>query len=198
MTVYLMWAIVLLLLGLALVILEAFIPSGGILGALAVIAVLVSVGMAFSSSAAHGGILLLCALVAVPGVIALAIKWWPNTPIGKRILLGVPTAEDVLPDSPKRRGLRELVGQVGQARSVMLPSGPVLIDGKIVDAVSEGMAIEKGQTVRVVEVRGSRVVVRPDDAAVPDRKTASEAQDDLLSRPIDSIGSDPFGDTSAS
>ena len=43
----------------------------------------------------------------------------------------------------------------------MLPSGAVAFEELTVDAVSEGMAIEAGQKVRVVDVRGNRVVVRP-------------------------------------
>ena len=92
MTVYLTWAIVLLLGGLALMILEAFVPSGGALGTLAVIAVLAGVGMAYYSGPLEGTMLLLTAVVATPVCIYLVLKWWPNTPLGKRVLLRAPTS----------------------------------------------------------------------------------------------------------
>ena len=45
-----------------------------------------------------------------------------------------------MPDTPERRTLRQLVGKLGVAKSVMLPSGAVLIDGQTIDALSEGHA----------------------------------------------------------
>lgn len=196
MTVYLTWAIVLLLGGLALMILEAFVPSGGALGTLSVIALLAGVGLAYYSGPLEGTMLLLTSLVAAPFCIYLALKWWPNTPLGRRVLLNVPTSEEVLPDSPHLRTLRELVGKVGKAKSLMLPSGAIVIDGRVIDAVSEGMAIEAGQLVKVVEVRANRVVVRPLDPEEEKQlsQQREESHDDLLSRPIDTLGLDPFDD----
>jgi len=195
-TVYLTWAIVLLLGGLALMILEAFVPSGGALGTLSVIALLAGVGLAYYSGPLEGTMLLLTSLVAAPFCIYLALKWWPNTPLGRRVLLNAPTSEDVLPDSPHLRTLRELVGKVGKAKSLMLPSGAIVIDGRVIDAVSEGMAIEAGQLVKVVEVRANRVVVRPLDPEEEKQlsQQREESHDDLLSRPIDTLGLDPFDD----
>ena len=196
MTVYLTWAIVLLLGGLALMILEAFVPSGGALGTLSVIALLAGVGLAYYSGPLEGTMLLLTSLVAAPFCIYLALKWWPNTPLGRRVLLNAPTSDDVLPDNPHLRTLRELVGKVGKAKSLMLPSGAIVIDGRVIDAVSEGMAIEAGQMVKVVEVRANRVVVRPlsPDEEKQLAQQREEAPDDLLSRPIDTLGLDPFDD----
>lgn len=197
MTVYLMWAIVLLLGGLALMILEAFLPSGGALGTLSVIAILAGVGLAYYSGPMEGTVLLLAAVFATPVCIFLALKWWPNTPLGRRVLLNTPTGDEVLPDSVLRRSLRELVGKVGKAKSLMLPSGAIVIEGRVLDAVSEGVAIEAGQSVKVVEVRANRVVVRPldpeEEKQLADQQQQPE-QDDLLSRPIDTLGLDPFDD----
>jgi membrane-bound ClpP family serine protease len=85
-----------------------------------------------------------------------------------------------------------LVGRVGKVKSKMLPSGAVQIDGQMIDAVSEGMPLEPGQTVRVLEVRGNMVVVR----AVEDDATEAEveAPGDMLSRPIESLGLEAFDD----
>ena len=69
----------------------------------------------------------------------------------------------------------------------MLPSGVVIVDGRNVEAVSEGMPIEVGQEVRIVQVRGKRVVVRPIELDAP-----SETAKDPMRRPIDAILEDPF------
>jgi membrane-bound ClpP family serine protease len=186
----LVWAALLVLLGLLLVMLEIFIPSGGVLGFLALCSMLAGVALAFyQNGAVVGSIFVLVVAVALPMVVALAFHWLPNTPVGRRLLPDVPDSETVRPDNDQRRRLRELVGRSGRARSAMLPGGAVEIDGRIVDAVSEGLPIDAGQLVCVVEVRGTRVVVRPLDES---QRPPIERADDLLSRPIESLGLDPF------
>ena len=184
------WSIVLMLFGLALVMLEVFLPTGGILGFLSIGSMMASIFLAFYNYGVEiGFIFVLAAAVGVPSVVVTAFKWWPHTPMGKRLLLDLPKSEDVHPDSPLRRSLRQLVGKVGVAKNVMLPSGAVLVDGMTVDALSEGMPIESGQTVRVVAVRGNRVVVRPaDDEPRPVKGN------DILSQSIESLGLDPYED----
>jgi membrane-bound ClpP family serine protease len=177
----------LILLGLGLAVLEVFIPSGGILGFLAFCSILGAVVVAFRQGPIAGFAILTAAIVGLPVVLVLALKYWPETPMGKRIMLGAPRTEDVRPDFGRQRGLGELVGQIGQTKSKMLPSGAVLIDGRTIDAVSEGVAIEPGQRVQVIEVHGNRVVVRPVEGEAP-----SPTDPNPLARPIDSIIPDPW------
>jgi len=73
----------------------------------------------------------------------------------------------------------------------MLPSGAVVIDNQIIDAVSEGQPIEPDEPVRVIEVRGTMVVVRPVDESAVDEQGPP---DDMLSRPIETLGLEPFDD----
>jgi membrane protein implicated in regulation of membrane protease activity len=152
-----------------------------------------SVVLGFMHGPTVGLAILGTAIVGLPIVLAFGFRYWPRTAIGRRVLLATPESEQVLPDNPRLRALKALVGQVGRAKGPMLPSGPVVIEGRTVDAVSEGMAIDAGQMVRVVEVHGMEVVVRPIDegesVAVPSQKAA---KDDPLARPIDAIVPDPF------
>jgi membrane-bound ClpP family serine protease len=182
------WSALLLLVGLLLVIVEVFIPSGGVLGFLSIASLLAGIVLAFYHSGAEIGFLFLAiTAVAVPTALAVAFRWWPKTPMGRRLLLGVPRSEEVLPDSPQRRTLRQMVGKFGVAKTVMLPSGAVLIDGQTIDALSDGMPIEEGQRVRVIEVRGNRVLVRP-------AEEGTAQADDVLSQPIESLGLDSLDD----
>ncbi len=186
------WPALLMLVGLGLVMVEIFVPSGGILGFLSFTSIVASIILAFVESGPKLGIVfLVVACVAVPLVLSMAFHYLPHTPFGRRILPTVPTAEEVLPDSEAHRRLRELVGHAGRTKSKMLPSGAVVVDGQTIDAVSEGVPIESGQLVRVIAVRGSMVVVRP----VEETAASAEAKpDDVLSRPIDTLGLDPFED----
>ena len=184
------WAALLMLIGLGLVVLEIFVPSGGIIGFLSIVSVLSAISLAFYRGPWYGLSFLTVAVIALPIVLAAALHWWPETPMGRRVLLEAPTSEEVLPDTDQRRSLKALVGRTGEAKSLMLPSGSVSIDGRTVDALSEGVAIEKGQWVKVIEVRGTRIVVRPTDQPPAPRPQT----DETLSQPIDSLGLDPFED----
>jgi membrane-bound ClpP family serine protease len=158
-----LWAILTLLLGAVLAVMEIFFPSAGILGFLSAVAVLAAVVMGFWQGPVAGTLLLLGAVIGLPVVVVLGFKYWPKTAMGRRILLMGPASEDVLPTDPDKEFLRNLVGRVGRAKSKMLLSGVITIDGRTVDAVSESMPVEVGQAVRVVQVRGRMVVVRPID-----------------------------------
>jgi len=186
----LMWSIVLLIVALAIVVLELFVPSGGVLSLMAAVAAIAAIIVAFLAGPRQGMVMLIVTLVLVPAVLASAVRWWPQTPIGRLMMIGRPDdPDDVLPDSEQYRGLKKLVGKVGHAKSKMLTSGVIVIDGRTYDAVSEGMPVEPGQTIRVVAIRTNRIVVRPTDDPPP-QETTAENPDDILSRPVDSLGLD--------
>ena len=182
------WAVVLLVVGCGILVLEIFIPSGGLLSFLAFVALVASLIVAFNQSVTTGLSFMAVSVLAVPLAIGIAFKLWPKTPMGKAILGELPTEEETRPDDPRR----ELVGRVGVAQSLMLPSGAVLIDGKLIDAVSQGIAIDPGQPVVVVEVKANRVMVRP--ASADETQSAAVAPDDVLSRPIEEFGFDSLED----
>lgn len=187
------WAILLLVAGMALTVLEIFIPSGGIIGFLAISAVMASIVVAFMEGPVEGVCFLATAIALLPAVIMLALKWWPRTPMGRRVLLDVPESDEVLPEDD-RRHYRGLIGRTGRAKTQMLPGGVIVIDGKAMDALSDGVPIEPGQAIRVVDVHATTLIVRPvEDADV--EKTRSP--DDPLSRPIEAIGPDPFEESGA-
>jgi membrane-bound ClpP family serine protease len=188
------WAILLLVIGCVFIGLEVFIPSGGLISVLAAVAIITSIVIAFWESPTTGPVtgLIFSAVtvVIVPTVIATAFKYWPRTRMGKAFLGELQTEKDVLPEDPRR----ELIGRVGVARSKMLPSGAVEIDGQMIDAVSQGQAIEPGTYVVVAEVRANRVVVRPAGKDQrPGNRSASDIKD-ILSRPIEELGIDSLDD----
>jgi membrane-bound serine protease (ClpP class) len=190
------WSILLFFLGLVLIILEVFLPTGGILGMLAAIALMAALALSFFASPLVGLTALLATVIAVPLCIALALRLWPSTPMGRRMLLGVPSAEDVLPDHEQLRELKQLVGAVGVAKSPMLPSGTISIGGRTIDAIAQGIAIDPGQRVQVVEVRGTRVFVRPVDESVELTPAAAADQEpeNPLEKSIESFGIEDFED----
>jgi membrane-bound serine protease (ClpP class) len=176
-------------LGLGLAVLEVFIPSGGILGFLACSAIVAGIILGFRQEEPWwaGPAILGGAVVGLPTVVIFAFKYLPKTAMGRRVLLMPRGSEETLPEDPRMARLKALVGQVAQAKCKMRPAGAITIDGRTIDAVSEGMPIEPGQMVRVIEVRANRVVVRPLNEEAP-----SPSAEDPLRRPIDSVAPDPF------
>ena len=181
------WALLLLLVGVALVVMDIFLPSGGIFAFLAVCAIVGAIWMGFSQGSAMGMTVLGAAVFGTAAAVVLALKYWPSTPLGRRMLLKVPTSDEVLAEDDPRQALAGLLGRTGRAKSQMLPSGIIAVDGMTLDAISEGLPIEIGQRVRVTEVRGNRLVVR----GLID-EPAAEVVEDPLAQPIDWEGSEPF------
>ena len=194
----LLWSILLLVAALGLIALEIFIPSGGVLGILAALALIASLAVAFSGGAMTGTAMLIVTIVVVPTVLAVAVRWWPDTPIGRLIVLQTPDSEDdVLPDTPEYRSLNALVGKRGVAKTKMLPSGVIVIDDETHDAVADGMAVERGQPVRVTAVRANRIVVVLDDVVVvldEDGQPTLDVTNDVLTQPAESLGIDSLDD----
>jgi membrane-bound ClpP family serine protease len=112
------WAFLLLAIGLFAVVLELFVPSAGILGIVAGILIVTSVVLGFMESVSYGVIVLTAAVVTIPGLLALMVKVWPYTPLGKRILLKDLKPEDVLPNYIENKEQKErLEGQLGIAQT---------------------------------------------------------------------------------
>jgi len=185
------WAILLMLLGCGIIVLEVFIPSGGLLSFFSAVTIIASIVMAFRRDTTTGLSFLVLTLIAVPSTLGLAFKYWPQTPMGKAFLGELKSTEELKPEETRR----ELIGQGGIAQSKMLPSGSVQIDGKTFDAISQGEAIDKGQAVVVIEVRANRVVVRPADK--DEARSVVRNSSDLFSTPIEELGieslEDPLG-----
>ena len=159
------FAVLLLIVGLAILSAEVFIPSGGLLGVITFLSLLVSLVFAYRAwGTTHPtifGIFCLMILLLVPTVLGLGIYLLPRTSFGKKVLLEAPDAEHLTPFLEESHRLEEMVGQFGTALTMMNPGGLVLVKGERLHAFSDGLSVERGDSVQVVEVRGSRVVIRP-------------------------------------
>jgi len=180
----LLWVGALLLVGLGMMVLEVFLPAGGVLGFLSLVAIVAAVVLAFVEHGAAWGMgVMAVAFAAVPAVLAVAFRRFPDTPLGRRVLPPPPGPDDVVPAADRRRRLKELVGRRGRAASELLPWGTVEIAGERLDAVSETGPVAAGVEIEVAAVQGMAVVVRPapprpDAAALlpaPPEKPASVA-----------------------
>lgn len=156
-------AIILLLVGLALLTLEVFIPSAGMIFMSAMCAIGGALWFGwhawYEQSPGLWWGFLVGVVGCVPLVIVGAFYLIPRTRFGKHILLEAPQAEEVTPFAEENERLNALIGRQGVTQSILNPSGIVDVDGQRLHCESQGMIVAMGQTVEIVGVVGNRLVV---------------------------------------
>ena len=153
-------AIALMLLAFALVAAELIVPSHGILAILAFLVALGSVVLAYRVLPALGIVFLILLLVMAPVVFFYAARIYPNTTVGKRVLLRNPPTGSVQGFRNEADKLESLLGKQGTAVTLLRPAGSVEIEGNRIDAVSESEMITAGTKVEVIRISGLRVIVK--------------------------------------
>ncbi len=187
-------ALLLYCLALVLAFVDLFIPSGGMLLIMATAAALGAVLFGFRSGSTMGMTMLTIVVATVPVFAYAAIKIWPNTPLGKRIILSLPNHAKPVAQATSSP-VDSLVGSVHQAESALMPTGQLRIGHRYFNAVAETGIVEAGQNVEIVEFKERNLVVRITDAEpnLPGQKSAEARVDDhrsLLDLPADELGID--------
>ncbi len=149
-------AIVLQVIGAAVVIAEVIIPSGGLLSVLAIAIIGYSLWSVFTGISTTAGIVFVAVdAVLLPVLIVVGIKLLARSPATLRTELS--RENGVTSQAPE---LRRLVGLSGTAATDLHPSGMALIEERRVDVVTQGEYIQKGTAIVVASVAGNRVVVK--------------------------------------
>ena len=165
------YAISLLILGFVLVLLEIFvIPGFNIFGIVGFLTVCAGVGyaylnMGFGAAAAVAGLGLVSTAVLVRQMIR--VRAW------KRLVLESDTSRASGYDSVDP-GREDLVGQRGEALTPLRPAGRARFEERMVDVVSEGSFIGRGEMIEVLQVAGNRVVVQRVGDAPPEKTHETE------------------------
>ncbi len=154
--------IILVLLGLALLVAELFIPSFGVLTALATVSFVVGIAFAFNVDLYVGFATIGIVFLVLPLFGYFVFNIWPHTFFGKRLFLQTPQNEDKpFLSHIFAEEMKQFEGRFGRTVSPLRPAGITEFDGRRVDTVSEGNMIGPGQWVQCIGVEGSRVIVRP-------------------------------------
>ncbi|MGI9466790.1 MAG: NfeD family protein [Rubripirellula sp.] len=169
---------------------EFLLPTGGLLGVIAVTALTASLVFAFKFSTAAGISVSVFIAISSPFFIMFLIRIWPNTPVGKRMLnlKRGQTTEPPLKTTSSGTPLDQLAGQRGVAKTNLLPSGLVTINGEKIDAVSTGMPIDAGSQIMVVKIDTGHVQVRElSKDELEARDTTEPSSPKLLEDSLDSF-----------
>lgn len=189
------WAVVLLVIGLAVMMLEVFLPSGGVLGFVSVVAIVSAIVTAFVQQGVLAGFVMLgMSIVLVPTVLVVAFRWFPATPLGRRVLPPPPEPSDVLPQQAARDAAKAAVGLVGTVVDELVPWGRVLVADRLHEAMSEGGVVAAGTPIEVIGTQGTSLVVRrrepPQPSRTPVEPTAIRSET-LEAFDFDSLGRPP-------
>jgi len=143
--------------GILLVLCEVFIP-GGVIGILGGVLLAIGIIGGFVHEA-HGpelGMwLLFGSLVGGLAGLWAWIKFFPRSPMGKRLIL----QRDAKTWHGYDEGQSDLLDCEGTAHTPLRPAGTAVIGGKRIDVVTRGEMIDRRSRIRVIEVSGNRVVV---------------------------------------
>lgn len=157
-------AILTLALGLALLVAEVFIPSGGVIMTAAAVTLVVSIWAAWQAWFKTDQMTFFIAyiaslLVLLPTVLIVAFYVFPRTEYGKG-LMSPPSREEMEPYVAETERLLRLINKTGTTLTRLAPGGLVLIEGERLHAESEGMLIPADAAVKVLAMKGNRLLVR--------------------------------------
>ncbi|MDR0335720.1 MAG: hypothetical protein LBI18_01375 [Planctomycetaceae bacterium] len=153
------WALIFLGLSIFFGVLEIFVPSGGILAFLSATTLIAGILLAFQSSPLFGGFYMFGVAISLPIFLWFVFKILPHTIIGRRILLQ-PENDPALQPNMELVALKQLVGKQGVARSKMMLSGLIEVEGKRLNALSESEPLEPNDPIVVTSVDGINILVR--------------------------------------
>ncbi len=139
---------------------ELFIPAHGLLAILCGLLAVAGVAVCFAMGTKAGFVATVGTIVLGPLALTLAIKCYPNSPVGRRVLLQPPPANTADGLARETADLAQLLGRRGIAATILRPAGICEFDGQRVDCLSESQVIVRGSAVEVIRVDGSHVYVR--------------------------------------
>ena len=162
--------LLLFVVGLALLVAEvAFIPGFGFVGAAGILCMVASLLLtrlpaydfwSLDQISSVVGQLALSMIIGIVGA-AVVLRSLPKFALFNRLILSSETrAADGYVSAPTEHD-ETMLGKEGVALTELRPVGVGMFDGRRVDIIAEGEFIPEKSAVKVIEARGSRVVVRP-------------------------------------
>lgn len=162
------WEILIFVIGILLIAVEIFVlPGFGIAGIGGILLVIGGLTMSLLNntdltfegiSTKEFGDATLTVLVGLVTGFLLVI--WLSHKIGERGLFRKVALQTDLETAFSSPNLSPLIGKTGVAKTVLRPSGKVLIEGELYDGISESGFIEKSSAVQVTRFENAQVYVR--------------------------------------
>ncbi|MFG0249486.1 MAG: hypothetical protein ACF8OB_11420 [Phycisphaeraceae bacterium JB051] len=164
------WSLLCFLLAVVLFAIEVFVPSGGLLGVLAIISAITGIIFLFQIDTTLGLVGSIVCVAAIPVLIMSAMKFWPSTPFGRMLILKDPkdnddvdrqqgeVAENIEPDPQPT-----YLNMTGIAHTDLRPVGICRLDDHKEHCISVSGMIEAGTPIKVVAITDGNIKVQPLD-----------------------------------
>jgi membrane-bound serine protease (ClpP class) len=171
--------IILFLVGMVCLALELFVfPGFGVFGMSGILLMLCSIVMASHTfvwptqeyeyrEMGHTLLQLTIALVAVGAGAVILARYLPSLPLFNRLILKPEPWTGVEPIDPAAKPSMEgyeslafLVGESGRTTSPLRPTGKARFGNLLIDVTADGFFVESDSLVKVVDVQGTRVIVK--------------------------------------
>ena len=142
--------------GVALLVLEVFVPGFGFPGISGLILLVVGVFITWRNYGPVAGLAVTLIALALAGIaISVSMKSAASGKLSKSALVLNSVTQSV--DNEEKE---TLVGKEGVASTVLSPAGFAEFDGVRLNVVTDGVYVAKGARVRVAKVEGSKIQVQ--------------------------------------
>ncbi len=135
--------------------LEFVVPSHGLLALCFLLLCVVAMVMAVFVSLEFAGLILLILMVIIPTAMWMGFRYYPKSPIARRIFLKAPR-----PPVLEAHDLSAFRNKCGISESVLRPSGVCIIENQRLACISDNAQIEAGERVCVVGISGNNLIVK--------------------------------------
>ena len=146
--------------GIGLMVLEAFMPGFGLPGISGIILEVVAVALTWMN---HGPVAALGMTLIILSILAIAISMSLRSAANGKLSRSKLVLNDTESNEAGYRSTEDLevfLGKEGVTTTVLRPTGMAEFDGVRLNVVSEGEFIQSGTRVQIVRVEGSRILVR--------------------------------------
>lgn len=146
--------------GIGLLVLEAFMPGFGLPGISGIVMEIVAIALTWVN---HGPVAALGLTIIVLSLIAIAISMSLRSATKGRLSRSKIILKDRESNEAGYRSAEDMqvfLGKEGETTTVCRPTGMAEFDGVKLNVVSDGEFLPAGTRVRIVQVEGSRIVVR--------------------------------------
>ena len=150
-------AVIMLVIGFALVVFEMYIPGFGAPGIIGIILLVVGV-VATNPTPLQALVLALIIVILLCIAFSICIRTVSKGRLNKTPLVLTDVATNR--EGEKSEDLSFFVGRTGETHTLLRPAGIAEFDGVKLNVVSDGDFIDVGRQVRVERVEGNRIVVR--------------------------------------
>ena len=148
------------LVGIGLLVLEAFMPGFGLPGISGIVMEIVAIVLTWVN---HGPVAALGLTIIVLSLIAIAISMSLRSATRGRLSRSKIILKERESNEAGYRSAEDMqvfLGKEGETTTVCRPTGMAEFDGVKLNVVSEGEFLPAGTRIRIVQVEGSRIVVR--------------------------------------